>query len=88
MRLGGGERDAAAAIVLGEAVRKRPPAPRPAEIQAIQMRDLAVGAIADDGGLEQRRRSFAATCGPQSTGSPAGSLSLATGCTPTACRPG
>jgi len=56
MRLRGSERDFTAGVVLGKGLRERSPAPRPAEIESVQMRDLAVGSIADRGGFEQRRR--------------------------------
>ena len=53
---GGSERDLAARIAGGEEIAQRAPAPGAAEIEAVEVDDLAVGAVADRGRPEQRCR--------------------------------
>ena len=53
MAVGGRVRHGAQRIGWVQASGDRPPAPGAAEVQAIQMGDLAVGAVADGGWREQ-----------------------------------
>src|SRR6185369_4550259 len=54
MVVGGCQRDRA--LRFAEVRRDAPPAPGPAEVQAVEMGDLAVASVADDGGLKEGRR--------------------------------
>src|SRR4051812_41715121 len=59
VRGGGGFGAGAARVALGPGARKRAPAPGAAQVHAVQVGDLAVGAVAHRRGAEERRRLLA-----------------------------
>ena len=55
VRVRGGVGAGAARVVRGPGARERAPAPRAAQVEPVEVRDLAVRAVADGRGAEERR---------------------------------